>query len=133
MRWSQAFSSFLSTDATHAQLIGTSNYATFPAFDRGDGVDRYLRALTLQHDADSITVNLTDTTTGRGDPDVDLTDAAEARYGIAFRDRGAGTVWDVAFATDSNDTDPYALPTTQATLDAIQAVLDDGGTLEVLL
>ena len=133
VRWSQAFSSFLSTDATHAQLIGTSNYATFPAFDRGDGVDRYLRALTLQHDADSITVNLTNTTTGTGDPDVDLTDDAEARYGIAFRDRGAGTVWDVAFATDSNDTDPYALPTTQATLDAIQAVIDDGGTLEVLL
>ncbi len=133
VRWSQAFSSFLSTDATQAQLIGTSNYATLPAFDRGDGVDRYLRALTLQHDTDNITVSLTDTITGTGDPDVDLTDDAEARYGLAFRDRDIGTVWDVAFATDSNDTDPYALPTTQATLEAIQAVIDGGGTLEVLL
>ena len=131
VRWAQAFSSFLSTDANHAQLIGTSNYATLPAFDRGDGVDRYLRVLTLQHDADGITVNLTDTTTGTGDPAVDLTDDAESHYGIAFRDRDTGTVWDFAFATD--DADPYALPTTQATLDAIQAVIDGGSTLDVLL
>ena len=131
VRWAQSFSSFLSTDANHAQLIGTSNYATLPAFDRGDGVDRYLRVLTLQHDADGITVNLTDTTTGTGDPAVDLTDDAESHYGIAFRDRDTGTVWDFAFATD--DADPYALPTTQATLDAIQAVIDGGSTLDVLL
>ena len=133
VRWAQSFSSFLSTNATHAQLIGTSNYATFPAFDRGDGVDRYLRVLTLQHDADAITVNLSDTTTGAGDPDADLTDDAAAHYGIAFRDRDTGTVWDFACSTDTDAADPYGLPTTQATLDAIQAVIDGGSTLDVLL
>ena len=133
IRWSQSFSSFLSTDTTSATLIRTTNYATVPAFDRGDGVDRYVRVLTLQHDVDEIAVWLTDTTTGTGDPTADLTDAAERHYGIAFRDRDAGTVWDVLFATDANDAGPYGLPTTQATLDAIQAVIADGGTLDVIL
>ncbi len=135
--WAQAFAALFPTPNPHRfQLVSSLNFASFPAFDAGAGLTRYVRYLAIAGGADLVVlINLTDTTVPPADVSADLPPAAEQSYHIAFRDRTGGAAWDFAFADDKSTplSDPYEMPATPATLDAIQAVIDGGGTLDVII
>ena len=127
VRWSQAFTAFATVaNATRAHLIANNEMAggvTPATFEGQTGVARRIDWLVLHHGNDFVILNL----------DGDLPSDTEEDYRVALRERGGAGLWDFAISSDDNDADPYEMPSTQADLTAMAAVVSGGGTLDVII